>query len=90
MCGPLVQNTDLKLYDRGLVFNTDLIEAMELQNLMICANQTIVSAEARKEVCHCTCADKCSTLAIRRVAFAFDEAFDAHVSVFSPSVALPA
>jgi len=41
--------SDLKLYDRGLVWNTDLVEALELQNLMINAVQTIKGAEARKE-----------------------------------------
>jgi len=41
--------SDLKLYDRGMIWNTDLVEALELQNLMLNATQTIVSAEARKE-----------------------------------------
>lgn len=40
---------DLKVSDRGLVWNTDLIESLELQNLMINAMQTIYSAENRKE-----------------------------------------
>ncbi len=40
---------DLKLSDRSLVFNTDLIEALELENLMACALATIVGAEARHE-----------------------------------------
>ncbi|CAL8144163.1 unnamed protein product [Orchesella dallaii] len=40
---------DLKLFDRGIVWNTDLVEAIELQNLMINAVQTMVGAEARKE-----------------------------------------
>lgn len=40
---------DIKLSDRSLVWNTDLVEALELQNLMTQAVQTMVSAEARKE-----------------------------------------
>ena len=40
---------DLKVADRGLVWNSDLMEALELQNLMGNAMTTIVGAEARKE-----------------------------------------
>jgi succinate dehydrogenase / fumarate reductase, flavoprotein subunit len=40
---------DLKVSDRSLIFNTDLIEALELENLMACALATIVGAEARHE-----------------------------------------
>jgi succinate dehydrogenase / fumarate reductase flavoprotein subunit len=40
---------DLQLKDRGLVFNTDLIEALELDNLRTQALATVSSAENRKE-----------------------------------------
>ena len=40
---------DLKVVDRSLIFNTDLIEALELENLMACALATIVGGEARHE-----------------------------------------
>lgn len=35
--------------DRGLVWNTDLIEAIELENLLLQAKQTIDSAAPREE-----------------------------------------
>jgi succinate dehydrogenase / fumarate reductase flavoprotein subunit len=40
---------DLRVSDRSLIWNTDLVEAMELDNLMGNAMTTVVSAEARKE-----------------------------------------
>uniref|UniRef100_A0A672NWY4 succinate dehydrogenase n=1 Tax=Sinocyclocheilus grahami TaxID=75366 RepID=A0A672NWY4_SINGR len=40
---------DIKTFDRGIVWNTDLVETLELQNLMLNGVQTIVSAEARTE-----------------------------------------
>ena len=41
--------TDIKVSDRSLIFNTDLCEALELENLMACALATITGAEARQE-----------------------------------------
>ena len=40
---------DLKVTDRSLIWNTDLMETFELENLMANALATFVSAEARKE-----------------------------------------
>ncbi len=40
---------DMRVSDRSLIWNTDLVEALELQNLMRNAMATMVSAEARHE-----------------------------------------
>jgi succinate dehydrogenase (ubiquinone) flavoprotein subunit len=40
---------DLKLSDRGLIWNSDLIESLELQNLMINSMMTCYGGENRKE-----------------------------------------
>jgi len=40
---------DIKVTDRSLIWNTDLVETLELENLMVCALSTVVSAEARHE-----------------------------------------
>ena len=40
---------DLGITDRGQIWNTDLVEAMELQNLMIQAKTIMFAAENRKE-----------------------------------------
>merc|ERR1711916_318567 len=41
--------SDVKVTDRSTVWNTDLVETLELQNLMANAACTIYGAEARKE-----------------------------------------
>jgi len=41
--------TDIGISDRGEIWNTDLVEAMELENLMIQAKMTMFAAEHRKE-----------------------------------------
>lgn len=41
--------SDVSIKDRSLIWNTDLVEALELQNLMLNAAMTVTSAEARKE-----------------------------------------
>ena len=40
---------DIKVSDRSMVWNSDLVETLELENLMANAMTTVVSAEARKE-----------------------------------------
>ncbi len=40
---------DIKLSDRSMIWNSDLVEALELENLMVCAKASMYSAEARKE-----------------------------------------
>jgi succinate dehydrogenase / fumarate reductase flavoprotein subunit len=40
---------DIRVTDRSLIWNSDLMETLELDNLMPNALATIVSAEARKE-----------------------------------------
>ena len=41
--------SDLHVTDRSMIWNTDLVEAMELENLMICARATMYGAEQRHE-----------------------------------------
>ena len=41
--------SDIQINDRSLIWNTDLVEALELENLVACAKTTMVSAQARQE-----------------------------------------
>jgi len=49
MEGIYKEMSNLKLFDRSMIWNTDLVEALELQNLMINAVATIEGAAAREE-----------------------------------------
>jgi succinate dehydrogenase / fumarate reductase flavoprotein subunit len=49
LSGTFASFSQVKVSDRSLVWNTDLIETMELENLLLQATATIVSAENRHE-----------------------------------------
>ncbi|MEE9317952.1 MAG: succinate dehydrogenase flavoprotein subunit [Rhodospirillales bacterium] len=40
---------DIQVSDRSMIWNSDLVEALELENLLACARTTMYSAEARHE-----------------------------------------
>lgn len=40
---------DVNVTDKSLIWNTDLVETLELRNLLACASTTMHSAESRKE-----------------------------------------
>ena len=42
-------NSDLSVKDKSLIWNTDLVETLELRNLLTCAAQTARSGLNRKE-----------------------------------------
>ena len=52
---------DIRLSDRSLIWNSDLVEALELENLMTCAKAALYSAEARKESRGAHARDDCPT-----------------------------
>ncbi len=41
--------SDINLSDRSMIWNSDLVEALELENLMLCSKATMYSAEGRHE-----------------------------------------
>ncbi len=41
--------SDIQVSDRSMIWNSDLVEALELENLLACARTTMYSAEARHE-----------------------------------------